>query len=64
MTINGESLRHPFFVCFLILTGVAPAIKAVLTARRIMDRTDFFDEAASKALNLNEKILERYIDVA
>ena len=29
-----------------------------------IDRTDFFDEAASKALNLNEKILERYIDVA
>lgn len=29
-----------------------------------IDRTDFFDEAASKALNLNEKILEKYQDVA
>ena len=41
---QGESLRLPLFICFLVLAGVAPAIKAVLTARRIMDRTDFYKD--------------------
>jgi hypothetical protein len=29
-----------------------------------IDRTDFFNEAASGALNLNSHILEKYRDVA
>jgi hypothetical protein len=31
--IIGEPLQLPFFIRFLVLAGVAPAVKAVLTAR-------------------------------